>query len=332
MVLLGADVDALVRAATTFDEQADHVRSTAAVVARQLAVTWWQGGDARTFAARWSTEHAPALRRIATVLAERSTELRRQAEQQRTTSASGAGSALGVAGAAGTVAFVPQRDGGDADQAGQTLTPAEQFEHPEVVGPSHPYGELPTEAELAHLRELYATWLTDETIDGKPVLDIGNAEDFNALANFANPNTVYRFGDVQWTTDEQGRVIRVEGRIELDPVGRNDPDLQSDIGNEGYETDVGFHLIADRFAGQTNRLNVVPGNGFPTGDGLPNLNNGAYKDFENTLAALAEDHDVEVRITPVYDRGNDTNRPDSIIVEYRVDGGRWIEDEFVNKH
>ncbi|MEG3175300.1 DNA/RNA non-specific endonuclease [Sphingomonas sp. RB3P16] len=160
-----------------------------------------------------------------------------------------------------------------------------------------------------------------------------SAADFNAAANHALPNTRYEFGSYAYTTDAGGRVSSAEGQISLAPAGRNDNALQTQIGHEGKPTDVGFHLIADRFGAQTNRLNVVPGNGKPIGDGLPNLNTGAYKRFENTVADIAAQpgNRVEVKIRAEYGDSNATNRPDQIIGSYRVNGGKWREQSFVNK-
>lgn len=184
----------------------------------------------------------------------------------------------------------------------------------------------------ADLADVIADAQTDRTIGGRPVLAFESMDDFNLAANAARPDTVYEFGNYRWTTDDQARVIRAEGRVDLEPVGRNDAGLQRDIGNEGRETDVGFHIIADRLAGPTNRLNVVPGNGKPIGDGLPNLNNGDYKRFENELARLAEaGHEVDMRISPQYNPGNTSSRPDTFVAEYRVDGGDWIDQTFPNK-
>ncbi|MCJ2189066.1 DNA/RNA non-specific endonuclease [Novosphingobium beihaiensis] len=159
-----------------------------------------------------------------------------------------------------------------------------------------------------------------------------NADDFNAAANAATPNTRYEYGAYSYSTDARGRVDVAEGTLDLTPTGRNDPALQAEIGHEGKPTDVGFHLIADRFGGQTNRLNVVPGNGKPLGDGTANLNQGAFKRFENTVADLAGDgRTVEVRITAQYDAANASNRPDSFRAQYRVEGGDWITRQFTNK-
>lgn len=182
------------------------------------------------------------------------------------------------------------------------------------------------------LTDILARADTGTTVAGRPLLRFTSMDDFNAAANAARPNTAYEFGSYRWTTDDQARVVRAEGRVDLTPVGRNDPTLQTGIGHEGRTTDVGFHVIADRLGGPTNRLNVVPGNGKPIGDGLPNLNNGAYKRFENELARLAGDnHAVDVRVMPEYNPGNVSNRPDRFVTEYRVDGGDWIDQTFINK-
>lgn len=163
-------------------------------------------------------------------------------------------------------------------------------------------------------------------------LRFDSIDELNAAANAARPNTVYEFGSMRWTTDSEARVVRAEGRVELNPVGRNDPDLQRQIGNEGRETDVGFHLIADRFGGPTNRVNVVSANGKPIGDGIPNLNNGAYKRYENEIANLrAAGHHVDMQVTVHYNPGNIGQRPDSLVASYRVDGGDWIDHRFLNK-
>jgi DNA/RNA non-specific endonuclease len=172
----------------------------------------------------------------------------------------------------------------------------------------------------------------DSAANATHVVQLDDAAALKAAAEHPAPNTRYDFGNYSWTTDARARPIVAEGRVELTPAGR-DTALQEQIGKEGAPTDVGFHLIGDRFNGPTNRLNVVPANGKPLGDGLPNLNQGAYKRFENQIAKLAADphNAVDVRIMSRYDGGNLTTRPDEFTVAYRVNDGRWIEREFVNK-
>ena len=60
-------------------------------------------------------------------------------------------------------------------------------------------------------------------------------------------------------------------------AGCSKPSLQTAIGNglDARATDVGFYLVADFLDGPTVQLNVVPGNGKPVGDSIPNLNQGA---------------------------------------------------------
>jgi hypothetical protein len=201
----------------------------------------------------------------------------------------------------------------------------------EVVGkvPQSAIDALPAGA-----RESFARMKTqlDEFVSGGArqvdtiaLRQFDNAADFNRAANNAAPNTRYEYGTYSYTTDANGRVSVAEGTIDLTPAGRNDPDLQRQIGNEGRPTDVGFHLIGDRFNGQTNRLNVVQGNGVPLGDGLPNLNQGPYKRFENQIAEIASQpgNRVEVRVTANYDPANTSVRPDSFTAQYRVNGGAW---------
>lgn len=169
--------------------------------------------------------------------------------------------------------------------------------------------------------------------DALPVRRFDNADDFNRAANNAAPNTIYEFGNYRYTTDAQGRVAVAEGRATIDPVGRNDEALQRRIGNEGRDTDVGFHVIADILGGQTNRLNVVPGNGRRIDDGQPNLNTGQYGRFERAVRELAADpnKNVEIRVEMRYADGNTTNRPDDFVAMFRVDGGRWREQTLTNK-
>nr|MBX2840113.1 DUF4781 domain-containing protein [Gammaproteobacteria bacterium] len=165
-------------------------------------------------------------------------------------------------------------------------------------------------------------------------------DSFNVAANSALPNTTYEWGNYAWTTDEFGRVSSVEGEIELETIGRNDSTLQTAIGNEGLEYDVGFHIVADRFGAPINRLNVVPGNGqrIP-GDSVPNLNGSAWRIFENQMAKIAaaaeSDPDLsppEINITMEYNDGNTSARPDRFVVQWRTDSdAAWVRTVFDNK-
>jgi hypothetical protein len=161
-----------------------------------------------------------------------------------------------------------------------------------------------------------------------------NIDDFVRATNDPMPNAKYTFDGVTWKTDRLGRLDSVEGPVSLNPVGRNDPVLQRRIGYNGPDTDVGFHVWPDQWGGPTSMVNVVAGNGKPIGDGLRNLNNGDYADFERKVTELAKDPNkqVEARVTPIYADGNTSRRPDFFNVSYRVDGGEWqIPQQLENK-
>jgi YD repeat-containing protein len=149
---------------------------------------------------------------------------------------------------------------------------------------------------------------------------------FVRATNDPAPKTLYSLGGVEWKTDGLGRFDVVEGPVNLNPVGRNDPLLQRRIGyTSPYDTDVGFHVWPDQWGGPTSMINVVPGNGKRTGDGQRNLNNGAYADFEREVTALVrqQGNNVQVRITAGYNEGNSSRRPDVFNLTYRVNGGEW---------
>ena len=114
---------------------------------------------------------------------------------------------------------------------------------------------------------------------------------------------------------------------------RTQRNLATKIDKEDKPSDVGFHLLADSLNGPTNPLNVVPGNGKPIGDGLANLNQGAYASLERTIRKMASSSaaPVEIRVTPQYTAGNLSRRPDTIVVEVRSGAQDWTVDEFLNK-
>ena len=165
------------------------------------------------------------------------------------------------------------------------------------------------------------------------VFRFDSMDDFNRAANNPHPNVRYEYEGMSWRTDVEGRPIEVGGELKLNPVGRNDPKLQTDIGKGpgSRDSDVGFHLIADSLGGPTNRLNVLPGNGKPIDDGLANLNQGAYAKMERELrGALKEGKSVSIDIRPVYPNPKDP-RPSEFAVGAWVDG-KWREfGPFINK-
>ncbi|MCL2716844.1 MAG: DNA/RNA non-specific endonuclease [Alphaproteobacteria bacterium] len=157
--------------------------------------------------------------------------------------------------------------------------------------------------------------------------------DFEPVANAPGPNKVYEFGSYTYETDGLSRPCEISGQVRVKEFGRN-PALQAKIGNEGKSTDVGFHLVADSLDGPPVRLNVVPGNGKRiANDALPNLNQGAYKRWENQVRNLASNpaNKVEINVKPRYNLGNLTKRPDEFVMAHRVNGGKWMRQRLLNK-
>jgi hypothetical protein len=192
----------------------------------------------------------------------------------------------------------------------------------------------------AHFEEFAARQLV-----GHPVIQAETTErrivrftseaDFNEAAKSATPHTRYEFGRLAYTTDARGRVSVAEGVPVRVKGHRGSSALQTEIGNRGYATDVGFHLIAHIFGAVVNELTVVPGNGKPvSGDPNPNLNGSAYKvEFENIVRSILDTTSqvVEIQVVSVYNSGNTTSRPDVFEVRFRTDAGDWVARQFVNK-
>ncbi|MBW8756986.1 MAG: DNA/RNA non-specific endonuclease, partial [Burkholderiales bacterium] len=172
----------------------------------------------------------------------------------------------------------------------------------------------------------------------RQLFKFSNVEDFNRKANDALPNSNYEFGNYVWKTDDRGRIASVEGQVSINPQdGRAGTDGWSTVkigqGPDSQPGDVGFHLIGDQFGGPTNKLNVVPGNGFRLGADVPNLNQGAYKSWEEYVKGVAANNPnavVEMRVEPVYNLGNLTSRPDAFNASHRIDGGNWTTRIFRN--
>ncbi|AYH48267.1 hemolysin BL-binding protein [Dickeya fangzhongdai] len=153
------------------------------------------------------------------------------------------------------------------------------------------------------------------------VVDSGKKGAWNKTMNKPEPNTVYEVdGNKTYHTDELSRTTNVSASLSLSKNDRNTYQ-QCKAGKCGNTGDEGGHLIASIFNGPGEKLNLVPMDG--------NLNKGAWKQMENTWAnALKDGKAVDVNIQPMYS-GNNT-RPDRVIVQYSIDGGRPVNVDFKN--
>lgn len=133
------------------------------------------------------------------------------------------------------------------------------------------------------------------------------------------PNNVYEINGYIYKTDNKGRIIYAEGRLQSkDHDGRNPiNDKMEDIGKgDQKDTDQRGHLIGDQFNGSSSLENLVPQDA--------KLNDGKVKQLENSLAKqVADGKEVYLKVEPNY--SGDSHRPDSFTYTYTVDGEKSVK-------
>ena len=133
------------------------------------------------------------------------------------------------------------------------------------------------------------------------------------------PNNTYEINGYKYETDDNGRIISAEGKLQLkDHEGRLDMDSRSQLDKgDMKDTDDRGHLIADRFNGSGGIENLVPMD--------RELNqHGDYSSLENTLAdAVNDGAKVYLKVEPVYE-GNST-RPSEFKVSYEINGEKTVK-------
>ncbi len=138
--------------------------------------------------------------------------------------------------------------------------------------------------------------------------------------NELHPNTTYEVNGYTYKTDDMGRIISAEGKLQVQDHDdrKTITDSREVIGHgEMKATDDRAHLFSDRVNGKEDLSNIVPMD--------RNLNRGDYKKMENTLVdAVNAGADVRMKVEPVYDKNNDSYRPDSFRVSYSIDGEKEV--------
>ena len=87
MAQLGADVEQLDQLSKKFDQEGDRIAQATSQISSQVNSTWWKGPDAEKFKNEWEGQFASQLKKIAEALRQVGTVVRKQAQQQRQTSA-----------------------------------------------------------------------------------------------------------------------------------------------------------------------------------------------------------------------------------------------------
>lgn len=128
------------------------------------------------------------------------------------------------------------------------------------------------------------------------------------------PNNEYDINGYHYETDEEGRIVSAEGRLQVkDHEGRPAiKDSIEDIGKgDQKETDDRGHLIGDQFNGSNGMENMIPQDS--------DINRKDYKALETELAKeVAAGKEVYVKVEPIYE--GDSHRPVAVMVTYTIDG------------
>ncbi|MBD3636470.1 MAG: DNA/RNA non-specific endonuclease [Crocinitomicaceae bacterium] len=136
-------------------------------------------------------------------------------------------------------------------------------------------------------------------------------------------NTVYDVDGILYHTDEYGRVYKTA--TDLDDNVRirlgNQQIKAVDIKEGANGVDQGGHIVASRFFGPGEQINLYPQSA--------NLNQGAWKQMENTWAAeMVAGKDVKIEVEAVF--SGSSQRPDAFEVSYWIDGVK-TEATFINQ-
>ncbi len=158
----------------------------------------------------------------------------------------------------------------------------------------------------------------DGVFDGEPKQYFDDNGTKYREGDMLEPNTKFERNGYSYETDDNGRVISAEGKLQVkDHKGRSEmPDSRDTVAHgEMKSTDDRGHLIADRFNGSGELENLVPMEG--------KLNKGDYAKLEDTLAEAVNDGaDVRLKVEPVYE--DDASRPSEFRVTYSIDGEKDV--------
>lgn len=126
----------------------------------------------------------------------------------------------------------------------------------------------------------------------------------------------YKIRGAEYSIDEAGRVTKAEFHVNESAFRQTkvrDGNVQSSMHKvkNSLENDHAGHLQGERFGGSSNMINLVPMS--------KDVNLSHFKSLENTWNKLAkEGKDVKVNIDIRY--AGQSDRPESFIVQYEVDG------------
>lgn len=140
------------------------------------------------------------------------------------------------------------------------------------------------------------------------------------------PNTKYLINNVEYLTDDLGRVIKAKSKITSSNISGKkyrDSNVQRQMSTlkGSIPSDDAGHLIGNQFGGSSNMINLVPMSS------SINRQGGAFAKIEQQLSKALKDHkDVEIEIILKYPtKPNGTQRPEWFEVTYYIDGVKNVE-------
>ena len=106
--------------------------------------------------------------------------------------------------------------------------------------------------------------------------------------------TTFTKNGYKYHLDDKGRVIKVEGNLQLNKSQTRNQNAQRNAGGKDrLPADQGGHFVGRRFDGPTDEMNHFAQNG--------NFNNSAYRKPENSWERMLKDKkDVRIEISPKY--------------------------------
>lgn len=136
------------------------------------------------------------------------------------------------------------------------------------------------------------------------------------------PNTEYEINGVKYQTDENGRIISWDGKLQDTPENGRDNDAQKEAGgSDRQEGDHGSHLVARMNGGAEGNENMVAMRG--------HINQSDYKRGENEENQMLKDgKEVNESGKVFYD--GDSSRPSKIEKTY-TDGDKTVKAAYDNE-
>ena len=162
-------------------------------------------------------------------------------------------------------------------------------------------------------RENENKWLAD--INGKGKISVDDNSKPYAENGELLPNAEYVLNGNKYATDDKGRIIQVEGNLDLPSETTERPKLPDTPDRK--ESDDRGHLVAREFGGSDEIGNLV------SMDSEVNRN-GDFRKLELELKqAIKDGSEVSIKTDVVYD--GDSKRPSAFKVTYTIDGEAYVK-------